>query len=365
MFKKKKNKRIVIAAGGTGGHLFPASSMKKALENEGFEVYLITDKRGQRFAKAFDKISVIIGGGWSGESFFYRARSLVKLAIGFAQTFFHMLKIRPVAVIGVGGYISVPVLLWGKILGKKTFIHNADSILGNANILLSKFVDYTMISFEDTKKIPQKANVVFTGLPLRSDVRAIAGKPFVSPQESGKIIVVVMGGSQGAKIFSNVVPQAFAMFDKEIRKKLYIYEQVVEEDVENIKAFYAKNGIKAEIKPFFDNPADLLGMANLFIGRAGASTVLEVGTVGRPAVFIPIMHKDRQQFINAEQITKNGGGEILPQPEFNPKNLYNIIEPMLKNPNLLEKMAKKAKIFRIDNDASVNIAKLVKRSLTK
>ena len=137
----KKNKKIVIGAGGTGGHLFPASAIKKALEKKGYTVYLITDKRGLRFASKFENISVIIGGGMSGESFFYRLRSLFKLAVGFMQTFYYMLKIRPVAVIGMGGYISVPVVLWGKFLGKKTFIHNADSILGNANILLSKFAD--------------------------------------------------------------------------------------------------------------------------------------------------------------------------------------------------------------------------------
>ena len=152
----KKNNRIVIGAGGTGGHLFPASSIKKALENIGYKVYLITDKRGKRFADKFENISVIIGGGMSGESFFYRLRSLSKLAVGFIQTLYFMLKIRPVAVIGMGGYISVPVVLWGKILRKKTFIHNADSILGNANILLSKFADVTMVSFKDTKKYRQR-----------------------------------------------------------------------------------------------------------------------------------------------------------------------------------------------------------------
>ena len=361
---KKKN-RIVIAAGGTGGHLFPASTIKKALEKEGFEIYLITDKRGKRFAKAFERISVIIGGGWSGESFFYRARSLLKLAVGFMQTFFYMLKIRPMAVIGMGGYISVPVLLWGKIFRCKTFVHNADSILGNANILLSKFVDYTMISFKDTKKIPAKANAVFTGLPLRDDVKKIANSPFILPSESGQLTIVVMGGSQGAKIFSDVVPQALAMLDDKTKQKLFVYEQVVAEDVDRISEFYRKNSIKAEIKPFFDNPAELLSKANLFIGRAGASTVLEVGTVGRPAIFIPIMHKDRQQFINAEQITKNGGGEILPQPEFTAENLYKIIKDMIKDENLLEKMAKKAKIFESENDASKNIAKLVRKSLQK
>ena len=355
----KKNNRIVIGAGGTGGHLFPASSIKKALENIGYEVYLITDKRGKRFADKFENISVIIGGGMSGESFFYRLRSLSKLAVGFIQTLYFMLKIRPVAVIGMGGYISVPVVLWGKILRKKTFIHNADSILGNANILLSKFADVTMVSFKDTKKIPTKANVKFTGLPLREDVKNVANTPFTSVKGGKNITIVVMGGSQGAKIFGDIVSKAISMFDEKTKKRFFIYQQVVAEDIEKIKKFYKKIGVKAEIKAFFNNPAELLAKSSIFIGRSGASTVLEVGTVGRPAIFIPIMHKDRQQFINAEQITSVGGGEIIPQPEFSAKNLYKVLEKMVKNENLLENMAKKAKIFQVKNDASKNIAKLV------
>lgn len=361
----KKNKKIVIGAGGTGGHLFPASAIKKALEKRGYSIYLITDKRGLRFASKFENISVIIGGGMSGENFFYRLKSLLKLAVGFMQTFYYMLKIRPVAVIGMGGYISVPVVLWGKFLRKKTFIHNADSILGNANILLSKFADITMVSFKDTKKIPPQATVKFTGLPLREDVKDVIDTPYPSLSKNKKLVITVMGGSQGAKIFSDVVANAVAMFSESVRKKLFIYQQVVEEDIENIQKFYKKNNISAEIKPFFKNPAELLAKSNIFIGRAGASTVLEVGSIGRPCIFIPIMHKDRQQFINAEQITSVGGGEILPQPQFSAKNLHKILKNMVENPNLLENMAKNAKIFKIKNDASENIAKLVDKEIAK
>ena len=360
-----KNKKIVIAAGGTGGHLFPASSIKKALEEKGYKIFLITDKRGKRFANKFENISVIIGGGWSGESFFYRLRSLSKLAIGFLQTFYYMLKIRPVAVLGMGGYISVPVVLCAKILRKKTFVHNADSILGNANILLSKFADATMVSFKETKKVPANANVVFTGLPLREDVKNIADRKYPEIKEDTQIIVTVMGGSQGAKIFGDVVAKTMAMFDEKTKKKLFIYQQVVEEDIKKIESFYKKNHISAEIKPFFTNPAELLKKTHIFIGRAGASTVLEIGSIGIPSIFIPIMHKDRQQFINAEQITSVGGGEILSQPDFSAKNLYKILEKMVKNANLLAKIAKNAKIFQKKNDASKNIANVIDSFLAK
>ena len=211
---ENKKIKVVIGAGGTGGHLFPASEIKKELESRGYDVYLITDNRGKRFASKFEKISVIIGGGLSGENLWYRIRSLTKLAIGFIQTFFYMITIRPQVVIGMGGYISVPVVLWGKILGKKTIIHNADSILGNANIFLSKFADVVAVSFKNTKKIPQNANVKFVGLPLREDIKEIANTDYPVINDKVPFVIAVMGGSQGAQIFSDTVSRAVAMLDE-------------------------------------------------------------------------------------------------------------------------------------------------------
>ena len=356
---KNKKIRVVIGAGGTGGHLFPASEIKKELEHRGYDVYLITDKRGKRFASQFKKISVIIGGGLSGENLWYRIKSLTKLGIGFIQTFFYMVKIRPQVVIGMGGYISVPVVLWGKILGKKTVIHNADSILGNANIFLSRFVDVVMVSFKDTKKIPHKANVKFVGLPLREDIQKIGDTNYPVINDKLPFVIAIMGGSQGAEIFSEIVPKAIAMLDEKIRKRLFVYQQVVKEDIDYVKSFYKSFDINCEIRSFFDNPAELLAKCHLFIGRAGASTVLEVGSVGRPAIFIPIKHKDRQQVINAEQITTQGGGVIILQDDFNPETLYNTLKDLVINENLLENMAKKAKLFKLNNNANKNIVDVI------
>jgi UDP-N-acetylglucosamine--N-acetylmuramyl-(pentapeptide) pyrophosphoryl-undecaprenol N-acetylglucosamine transferase len=351
-----KNKiRIAIGAGGTGGHLFPAAEIKKELERKGYDVWLITDARGKKFARTFGKIGVIAGGQWSGEGFLYRLKSLFKLGMGFAQTFCYMMKIRPRAVIGMGGYISVPVVLWGWLLRKKTLIHNADSVLGNANILLARFADVTAVSFKDTVGAPKDA--VWTGLPLREDAKALAGTPYPAPFK--KTVLAIMGGSQGAQIFSRGVPEAVAMLAPALRKKLFIYQQVVEEDIAAVKAFYKKLGVRAEIKSFFTNPMQILAGCNLFIGRAGASTVLEVGSIGRPAIFVPIEHKDRQQTLNAEQIAKRGGAEILPQPKFGPRPLCKILGRLLGAPNLLENMQKRSKIFDAKNNAALNVANLI------
>ncbi len=354
-----KNNKIVIAAGGTGGHLFPASFIKKELENLGFKVFLITDKRGTRFSYAFENISIITGGGMSGESFFYRLRSLCKLALGFIQTFFHLIKINPVAVLGMGGYISVPVIIWGKILRKKTFIHNADSILGNANQLLSRFADFTCLSFEKTKKIPTKANTIFTGLPLRPEIQKLTDINFINPSKTNEINIVIMGGSQGAELFSKIIPNAISMLNKNILGKLHIYQQTIENDIKYVKNFYKKLNIAATIEPFFKNPEQLLKIATIFIARAGASTILEVGTIGRPSIFIPILHKDKQQYINAEQITNNGGGYIIDQNDLTSEILYEKLNDMLSDFKKLEKMAKNARVFAVKNNASKNIANLI------
>lgn len=353
------NKNILIAAGGTGGHLFPASSIKEKLEEYGYKVFLITDKRGKKFSNSFSNIYTINGRGLSGESFFYRVKSLFKLSIGFIQSFYYILKIDPSIILGMGGYISVPVILLGKILGKKTIIHNADSILGNANILLSKFADITCISFKETQKISNQANIKFTGLPIRNNFLKLKDTTYQSPQITGKFNIVIMGGSQGAEIFSIIIPKAISKLNKNLHSKLKIYQQTVDKYIDTVTNIYKNLNINAEIKTFFNNPEQLLNISTIFIGRAGASTVLEVGTLGRPSIFIPILHKDKQQYINAEQITKNGGGIILDEKELNIENLYNILNSMLNNINLLENMAKKAKIFPTKNNASENIVNLI------
>jgi UDP-N-acetylglucosamine--N-acetylmuramyl-(pentapeptide) pyrophosphoryl-undecaprenol N-acetylglucosamine transferase len=264
-------------------------------------------------------------------------------------------------VIGMGGYISVPVVLWGWLLRRRILIHNADSVLGNANILLSRFADVIAVSFEDTLGAPKDGRVVLTGLPLRDDVRKFARTPYVPPFR--RIVLAVMGGSQGARIFSRGVPEAVALLAPELRAKLVVYQQVVDEDIAAVRAFYGRIGVKAEIQSFFGDPMRILAGCSLFIGRAGASTVFEVGTVGRPAVFVPIEHRDRQQTLNAGRIAGRGGALVLAQRDFGPKSLHKILDRLLRAPILLETMQKNAKIFDAKNNAALNIANIVSNLL--
>ena len=340
--------RIAIAAGGTGGHLFPAGEVARALLGAGAEVHLITDSRGKRFARGFWDAHTIVGGQWSGEGIFRRLATLVLLCIGCVQSMWILLRLRPRAVIGMGGYISVPPIVCGRILGRRTVIFNADSVLGNANGLLRHFADKVALAFADTKGAPNGAVVV--GLPLRADM-ARAARTRYNPLGA----LAVMGGSQGAQIFSNIVPKAIGLLPADVRRGLKIYQQVVAEDLGRVRAEYRRLGVEAECRPFFTDSAGILAGARLFIGRAGANTVYEIGCVGRPAVFIPIEHKDQQQVLNAQKIAGAGGAEILRQKDATPEALAGLLARLLGDKRGLAKMAARAKIFRA-HDAARKIA---------
>ena len=194
--------------------------------------------------------------------------------------------------------------------------------------MLSRFADFTCLSFEKTKKIPTKANTIFTGLPLRPEIQKLTDINFINPSKTNEINIVIMGGSQGAELFSKIIPNVISMLNKNILGKLHIYQQTIENDIKYVKNFYKKLNIAATIEPFFKNPEQLLKIATIFIARAGASTILEVGTIGRPSIFIPILHKDKQQYINAEQITNNGGGYIIDQNDLTSEILYEKLNDM-------------------------------------
>ena len=352
----KKNK-IVIAAGGTGGHLFPASEVMKALKANGAEVHLITDARGKRFSMGFDtgRIHTITGGQWSGEGILRRLATLCLLALGCLQSIYILLRIRPTAVVGMGGYISVPPVICGVLLRKKTVIFNADSVLGNANILLSRFADKIALAFDETKGLRPKdrSKATTTGLPLRGDVIKAAATKY-----NPKGHIFITSGSQGTKRSDEIIPKAFALLPRKLTDGIKIYQQVMDENLIEVREYYNRLKINAVCEPFFANGSKLLAECSLFVGRGGASTVAEVGTVGRPAILIPLDHKDRQQILNAEKITDAGGGILLRQSDMTPENLAGILLKLLPDTKSLEKMANCARIFHSNNDAAANIARL-------
>lgn len=301
------NKKIVLAAGGTGGHVFPAIATADELTKLGCEIEFWTDKRGLKYLNGKD-IKLIQSASPSGIS------QIFKLGIGFLQSLFYLIKNRPYAVVGFGGYPSFPPLVAARILFIRTVLHEANSIAGKANRILAKLANVTACSFEST-------GGVYVGNPVRGDI-----KPTPYPPIQGKINLLVTGGSQGAKLFAQVVPKSLLKF----RDEIIVTHQVPENLLEQVRHEYESLSIQAEVKSFFDNMPQLLANAHLLIARSGASTVAELEIAGRPAIFVPLaIAADDHQTKNAENIVAANGGWMIAEKDFTPERLETLLTEII------------------------------------
>ena len=301
--------RIILAAGGTGGHVFPAVATAEELQKQGFQTEFFTDKRGAKYIKTAN-VRIVNSASPNG------IKSLLKLVIGFFQSLIQFIKHRPYAVVGFGGYPSFPPLLAARLLFIRTALHEQNSIQGKANRILAKLANVTACSFPNTSGI-------YVGNPVRADI-----KPSDYPLIKGKVNLLVTGGSQGAKLFAQVIPKALGKFADEIK----IVHQVPENLVEVVKQEYAAANIEAEVKSFFDDMPKRLEAAHLLIARSGASTVAELAMAGRPALFIPLaIAADDHQRINAEKVVASGGGWMILEKEFTPDSLAAILTDIIPN----------------------------------
>lgn len=361
-----KNKKIVFTAGGTGGHLFPSIAVAKEMKKDGFRVFLITDKRGKQFTEkgVFEKVISIPAGGMVGKSKFFKLMSLAKLAIGSAISFLRLLILRPNMIVGFGGYTTVSVILSGWILRKNIIIHSADSVMGLSNKILCRFANKILTSFEKVSGIPagNENKIIFTGLPLRENILKLSEtKNYTLPKGKEKINILITGGSQGSAALGDQCAKAFSLLDDKLKKKLFINHQVRKEDITEVMSIYKNAGISDSVicKPFFDNMSEIYKDCHLFIGRSGASSVVENALLGVPSIFVPLWHKDRQQFLNAEQLTSVGGAIMIEPKEYSSENLKNILENML-NDKVLAKMNKSLSKVSIKN-GSIEIPLILKK----
>lgn len=303
----EQGKRIVLAAGGTGGHVFPAVATAEELNRRGFETEIFTDKRGVKYIKT-QKYRVINSASPNG------LMALVKLKIGFFQSFFEFIKDRPTAVVGFGGYPSFPPLFAARLLFIRTILHEANSIQGKANRILAKIATANASSFPST-------GGHYVGNPVRSDIQ-----PMPYPTIVNKVHLLVTGGSQGARRFAEVVPKALLKFADEIK----VTHQVPENLVEVVKQEYAAGNIEHEVRSFFDDMPKRLSEAHLLIARSGASTVAELAIAGRPAIFVPLaIAADDHQRINAEDVIKEGGGWMILEKDFTPDSLAALLTEII------------------------------------
>jgi UDP-N-acetylglucosamine--N-acetylmuramyl-(pentapeptide) pyrophosphoryl-undecaprenol N-acetylglucosamine transferase len=339
---------IMLAAGGTGGHLFPAFALAEELGRRGVAVDLMTDMRGDRY-----------GGGVPARAVYQVpsatlrsrapndiAKTVLTLGRGTGVAFGMLGRVRPNAVIGFGGYPTYPPLVAARLRGIPTAIHEQNAVLGRANKMLAKRVTAVATSFERTKFLDGSlaAKSVLTGNPVRKAVIEAAGLGFLPPLPDSAIRVLIFGGSQGARFFSDVVPLALFALPDTLRQRLRVVQQAREEDIERVREAYAEAGIKADIAPFFTDLPARMADAHLIIGRAGASTVAELAVIGRPAILVPLPHAlDNDQLNNARRLEESGGAWCIEQRNLSPERLADELEKLLKDPDTLAAAAKAAK----------------------
>ncbi|CAN5221190.1 undecaprenyldiphospho-muramoylpentapeptide beta-N-acetylglucosaminyltransferase [soil metagenome] len=338
----------MLAAGGTGGHLFPAEALGVALMKRGARVRLVTDSRAVRYSGLFsrDMMDVVPSEPVRGRSPWALARTGAMLAAGGAMALALLLRQKPKAVVGFGGYPTLPPLLAAKLLGIPTVIHDSNAVLGRANRLLSTRVNAIATSLPgvlDRDPALAEKNTV-TGTPMRPAILAAAAVPYASPDTTGPLRLLVTGGSQGARIMADIVPPAIERLEPALWRRLVLVQQVREEDMARVRAVYDRLKIEAELAPFFVDLPARLASSHLVISRSGAGTVAELAAIGRPSILVPLPGAiDQDQFANAGVLEKGGGAIRIPQTEFTPDRLAAEISALAADPARLTAMAKAAR----------------------
>ncbi|MEX6724089.1 undecaprenyldiphospho-muramoylpentapeptide beta-N-acetylglucosaminyltransferase [Parapedomonas caeni] len=342
------NRHVVIAAGGTGGHMVPAHAVAHALMAQDYEVTLVTDDRGLRFPGLFDGIPkhVIASGSPSRGGPLGWLSALLKVREGRAAARRLFQSYHPAVVAGFGGYPALPALLAALSLRIPTVIHEQNAVLGRVNRLLAGRVDVIATSFQETARLNARhaLKVSVTGNPVRADVAALRALPFPDFHEESVFRVLVVGGSQGAKVLSDVVPAALEMLPVHLRRRLQVTQQCREEDVSTVRQIYARLGIAAECATYITDMAARLKWAHLVIARAGASTLSELTAVGRPAILVPLPSAtDDHQSANAREMAQAGGARVIPQARFTPAELAKQIQKIALEPGALANAAARAR----------------------
>lgn len=354
---------ILLAAGGTGGHLFPAQATARALVARGVKVVLVTDRRGAGFGPDLPQVRTrrIAAGTPRRNGWLSKLRALADLGLGYLQSRTLIREIQPDAVVGFGGYPSVPPLLAARHLKVRTLLHEQNQVAGRANRYLAARADVVATSFPEVAGLPEstQARVVLTGNPVRPAVAAVGRRPYPVPGAEDPLVLLVTGGSQGARAFDELVPEAVALLPAEVRGRLQVVQQLRGRPREEVEAVYREAGVKVTLQPFFDDMPERLAAAHLLICRAGASTIAELAAAGRPAVLIPYpFAADDHQRGNAEAFAAGGAGWVLPQREITAANLSGRLATLLSDASGLATAAAAARAFARD-DAAERLADLV------
>ena len=339
--------KILLAAGGTGGHLFPAEALAAVLAGRGFSVALATDRRGAGYrSDSGMEIHELAGAGISGKNLGARLAGLAKLACATLQARRLVARIAPSAVVGFGGYASVAPVLAASRARIPTLIHEQNAVMGRANRFLAPRVDAIATAFDvpDGGAAKTKRPPVVTGNPVRAEIPALTKTPYAAAAEDAPLRILILGGSQGARILGQNLPAAIANLAEPLRRRLVIAHQCRAEDSDAARATYTEAGIAAEIAAFFDDVPRRLAAAHLVIARAGASTIAELTVAGRPALLIPFAGAvDDHQSANARVLANAGGAWLVSENAATPKSLTERLAALLNDPAGLARAAAAAR----------------------
>jgi len=354
-------KIVVIAAGGTGGHLFPAAAFAEEMFRRDWRVMLMTDARGRRYAEGFpaERIEDVPAASLSANPF-TAVPALFKIARGIDAAKKRFQEMPPSLVAGFGGYPSFPALMAAREKKIPILIHEQNSVLGRVNRAMAGSAAIVACGFERLDRLPAKAQARkrVVGNPVRLPILAVRERPYPEAASGGRLNILITGGSQGARLFGEVIPAGIAMLPPALRARLDIAHQVREEQVAEAKKVYQKAKVNAEVAPFFTDMGQRLGAAQLVISRAGASSVTELQVAGRPAILVPFAAAaDDHQTANAEGLTAVGAADLFTEDEFEPAALAAILERRLADPHGLAIRAAAAR-SAAQPEAAKNLADL-------
>ncbi len=348
MSAEKRNLSVVVSAGGTGGHLFPAQALTQELHRRHWRTALITDRRGLKWRAHFPHtpLYATLSGTTEQPGWLNRITAVVKLALGTLQAWAVLRRQRPGVVIGFGGYPMLPAMFAAVATRRVTCIHEANGVMGRANRLMAPRVTGIALTFPDPKglrdKDKHKARV--TGNPVRDAVIEAGRTPYPPLADGAGVRLLVFGGSQGARIFSTVVPQAIGLLPDDLRARLHLVQQCREEDLPEVRQAYEALGVDADLAAFFDDMPARMARAHLVICRSGASTICELSAIGRPALMVPLPGAlDGDQTANAAVLADAGGGWLVPEAQFTPETLAARLTVLLGAPQSLARAAAAAR----------------------
>ncbi len=354
---------VLLAAGGTGGHLFPAQALREALRRRGAAIHLATDERVARYGGDFpaDEVHEIPSATPSGRSPIGMAKAAMKLGQGLLSAWSLIGRLKPAVVVGFGGYPTVPPVLAASLRGVPTVLHEQNGVLGRANRLLASRATAIATGFETVRGLPEDlaSRRVHTGNPVRPPVLAAAATPYEPPSAGGRLRLVAFGGSQGARVMSDVVPAAIDLLTPAEQARIDIVQQAREEDLGRVRTTYGRMPLHATVSAFFTDMPAHIAAAHLVIARAGASTVAELSVVGRPSILVPLPQSlDGDQAANAVTLEAIGAAQVIPQTDFTPRRLAAELSARLADPSGLTRAAEAARSAGIP-DAAERLADLV------